>query len=163
MPSTTALTSAYAVHVANGDGGRRFGELLRQHRTLKGLRQEDVVERVRQQGGTVGQKGLSLSTYNRWERGEITNPKPPEVVAVCKVLGISTVHAGVALGYLTPEDADPIPEPPRQVSPHVLEALAVLEDPDVPEETKRTALEYLQFLRAKTKRPDTSESQPRAS
>lgn len=152
MPDIDRLTSAYAVRVTE-QGGRRFAALLRQHRSKLGLRQEDVAEL----------SGVDLSTYNRWERGLVTNPKPDQVRDVCRVLRLSTVLAGVALGYLSPEDAQEVPEPPRPMRPEVAEALALLEDPDVPEDIKRSAFEYLQYLRHKTRTPPAGETQPKAS
>jgi transcriptional regulator with XRE-family HTH domain len=155
-----ALTSAYAVHVANGDGGRRFGDLLRQYREALELRQEDVVELVRQQAAG---EDFSLATYSRWERGHVINPKPDDVVAVCKVLRLSTVAAGAALGYLAPTDIEHLPEPPRPLNARVEEILAILEDPDMPDDVVDAALQVIRVLRANTRRGDANEQRRAAS
>lgn len=153
-----ALTSAYGDPVtAEGEGGRRFAQLLREYRTKSRLRQEDVAER----------SGVSLATYNRWERGQVVNPKPKEVQAVCRVLGLPTVAAGIALGYLAPEEAEQLPAPPRRFAPEVEEAISILEDPLMSDMAKLGALQYLRFLQsnasAGTETPGTGESQSRAS
>jgi transcriptional regulator with XRE-family HTH domain len=121
------------------DNGKRFARLLREYRTKAGLRQEDVVTR----------SGVSLSTIQRWESGNARNPKPDEVQAVCRVLGLSTVAAGVALGYLSPADVEYLPPPPRPQDPTVDEALSILEDPLMSHDAKKAALSYLHYLRDK--------------
>jgi transcriptional regulator with XRE-family HTH domain len=157
VSGTSSLSRAYGVRVADEvaqeEGGRKFAALLRQHRTALGLRQEDVAEL----------SGVHLSTYSRWERGIVRNPVGEEVQAVCRVLRLSTIHAGVALGYLSAEDAERVPEPPRTFSPEAAEALAILEDPDMPNETKYAALQYLRFLRANSEKPGNGNGQSRAS
>ncbi|MEV2239437.1 helix-turn-helix domain-containing protein [Micromonospora sp. NPDC049891] len=119
------------------ESGKRFARLLREYRAKAGLRQEDVAER----------SGVSLSTIQRWESGQARNPKPDEVQAVCRVLGLSTVTAGVALGYLSPADVEYLPPPPRPQDPTVGEAISILEDDAMPDEARRAALHYLQYLR----------------
>lgn len=139
-PKEWALTSTYGdlVAAAEEEGGRRFAALLREYRSRKQLRQEDVADR----------SGVSLSTINRWERGLVRNPKPEEMQAVCRILGLSTVAAGIALGYLAPEDVEHLPEPPTPVSPTEEEAMSIIRDPDMSDQAKHNALTYLRFLRA---------------
>jgi transcriptional regulator with XRE-family HTH domain len=137
------------------EGGQRFAAVLREHRTAARLRQEDVAAR----------SGVSLSTINRWERGQVRNPKPEELQAVCRIVGLSTVQAGIALGYLASEDTGHLPTPPRRFDPIVEKAIAILEDPDMSEETKMSALHYLRYLQSstETRKPGTGESQSRAA
>ncbi|QKW15305.1 helix-turn-helix transcriptional regulator [Verrucosispora sp. NA02020] len=127
------------------DSGNRFSRLLREYRVRVGLRQEDVADR----------SGVSLETISRWERGQVTNPKPEQVQAVCRVLGLSTVTAGVALGYLAPADVEHLPPPPRRQDPTVEEAVSILEDPDMPDATKQAALSYLRYLHSTQPGPTT--------
>jgi transcriptional regulator with XRE-family HTH domain len=138
MALIEALTCAYGVPVAaDDDGGRRFAALLREYRGRLGLRQQDVAEK----------SGVSLSTISRWERGEVVNPKPDEVRAVCRVLNLGQIKAVVALGYVDAESVDELPEAP-QYQPTTMEIIELLEDPTVPREVKRAARSYVQFLRS---------------
>lgn len=154
MAAKQSVTSAYGdpVTVAE-EGGRRFAALLREYRTAAGLRQEDVADR----------SGVSLSTINRWERGLVRNPKPDEVQAVCRVLRLSTVAAGIALGYLAPADTEHLPEPPRKFDPTVAKAIAILEDPDMPDDVREAALQVIEVLRANARRPGTEDRSRAAS
>ncbi len=81
--------------------------------------------------------------------------------AVCRVLGVSTVAAGVALGYLSPADVEYLPPPPRPQDPTVAEALSILEDLDMPDATKQAALHYLRYLHST--RPSPTEQDQAAS
>ncbi|MGS2615104.1 helix-turn-helix transcriptional regulator [Micromonospora sp. LZ34] len=156
MLGGSRLSSIYGDPVAaEEEGGRRFAALLREYRAAAKLRQEDVAER----------SGVSLSTINRWERGQVRNPKPEEVQAVCRVLGLSTVAAGIALGYLAPEDTEHLPEPPRRYDATVEEAIAILQDPGMDEQTQYAAMQYLRYLhsRAGAERPGTGEDQSRTA
>lgn len=143
------LTSAYGDRVAvTREGGERFKQLLKEHRTALGLTQDDVAV----------QSGVSLSTINRWERGLVHNPEPEQIKAVCRVVRMSTVAAGIALGYLAPEDVEHLPEPPAPTSPTEEEAVAIIRDPNMTDAAKRNALAYLQFLRAQAEQPGTERS-----
>ncbi|MEV5819215.1 helix-turn-helix transcriptional regulator [Micromonospora haikouensis] len=158
MSIIVALTSAYSDPVAaEEESGQRFAQLLRQHRAKLRLRQEDVAER----------SGVSLRTISRWETGQVRNPKPEELQAVCRVLGLSTVTATTALGYLAPEDTEHLPEPPPLLAPDVEEAIAILNDPLMSDAARYGALEYLRFLLSKAnavnETPETGTSRPRAS
>jgi transcriptional regulator with XRE-family HTH domain len=136
MALIEALTCAYGVPVAGDDeGGRRFAALLRDYRGRLGLRQQDVADK----------SGVSLSTINRWERGDVVNPKPDEVRAVCRVLHLPPIKAVVALGYVEAETLDELPELP-QYQPTTLEIIELLENPAVPAEVKRAAISYVRFL-----------------
>jgi transcriptional regulator with XRE-family HTH domain len=137
MTPIEALTCAYGVPVAgDDDGGRRFAALLRQYRgRIDGLRQIDVADK----------SGVSLSTISRWERGDVVNPKPDEVRAVCRVLNLPPIKAAVALGYVEAETPDELPESP-QYQPTTLEIIELLENPAVPAEVKRAAISYVRFL-----------------
>lgn len=137
MATIRALASAYGHPVADDDGGKRFAALLRTHRTAAELRQEDVADR----------SGVSLSTISRWERGQVENPKPTELRAVCRVVKLRTVAACEALGYLDPAELADIPQPPREHGPTVEEIISIFENPDVPHEVKYATLQYLRWLR----------------
>lgn len=157
VPAKQAVTSTYSDHVAEEAGrAARFAQLLREHREALKLKQEEVAER----------SGVHLSTYSRWERGQLRNPIPEDVQAVCKVVRLSTVTAGIVLGYLAPEEAEQIPEPPRRFDPLVEEAIAILEDDSMSDTARQGALAYLQFLQANTnaekQKPGTG-NQSRAS
>lgn len=146
-----SLTSTYGDPVAaDEEAGKRFAALLREYRQAARLKQEDVAER----------SGVSLRTYNRWESGQLSRPEPEDVRRVCRVIGLSTVLAGVALGYLAPEDVEHLPEPPPPADPLRDEAVAIIADPGMPEDTRRAALHYLRYLRAQaeTEQPGTDES-----
>ena len=141
------LTSTYGDRVADPEAGRRFGRLLREARERRDWQQQDVVDK----------SGVSLSTYGRWERGKVENPKPTEVQAVCRVLGIRTIEAALALGYVAQEDTEPLP-PIEQRDPALQELIDMFEDPNIPEATKTAALDYLRYLRNKPQPPETGES-----
>lgn len=156
MAANQPLTSTYGDPVAaEEEGGRRFAALLREYRKRLDLRQEDVADR----------SGVSLSTINRWERGMVRNPKPDEVRAVCEAIGLPTVAAGIALGYIAPAEAEHLPEPPRRLDPTVAEAVAILEDEGMSREKKFAVLEYLRWLHAtpETRQPGTDEDRSRAA
>lgn len=158
VPAIWALTSTYSDPVAaEEEGGRRFAQLLREHRTRLRLRQEDVAEK----------SGVSLRTISRWEAGHTRNPKPEELQAVCRVIGLPTVAAGIALGYLAPEETEHLPKPPRRFDPEVEEAIAILQDEGMSDMARQGALQYLRFLlsNANTEKetPGTGQGQSRAS
>jgi transcriptional regulator with XRE-family HTH domain len=146
MTLIQALSSTYGDRVADDEPGRRFAQLLRSRRAELGLRQEDIAEK----------SGVSLSTIQRWEAGNVRNPDPAQVQAVCRVLGIRTVDAAVALGYVAAEDTEPAPPPPIR-SPALQELIDMFEDPAVPESMKREALNYLRYLRSQPP-PETGTS-----
>lgn len=150
----SGLTSTYGDPVAvEEEAGKRFAALLREYRLAAKLKQEDVAER----------SGVSLRTISRWEGGDLRRPELEDVKAVCRVIGLSTVLAGVALGLLAPEDVEHLPEPPPPPDPMQDEAIAILRDPEMPEETKRAALHYLRYLRAQTEREQPGTDEPRAA
>lgn len=106
--------------------GAAFARLLRLHRAKLGLRAEDVAEA----------SGVSIATIIRWERGQARNPKPEEVQAVCRALGINTLEAGVALGYLTEAD---LPQR-KQPSQSLVHAAMALIESGLPTDDERNAL-----------------------
>ncbi|MFI6228705.1 helix-turn-helix domain-containing protein [Micromonospora echinospora] len=111
----------------HAEHGAAFARLLRVQRAKLGLRQEDVAEA----------SGVSLATYVRWERGMVSNPRPEEVQAVCRALHISTLEAGVALGYLNESDL-PARKHPERSAVHA--ALALIESDAVTEDERNTLL-----------------------
>lgn len=156
MTGGPRLTSIYGDQVAEEEeAGRRFGALLRSHRQAAKLRQEDVAER----------SGVSLSTINRWERGIVRNPVPTELQVVCRIVSLSTVAAGLALGYLAPEDVEHLPEPPGPADPREAVALDILRDPELPDSLRDSAYHYLEFVRSQAHRqqPETDQSSQAAS
>lgn len=156
MPAKQGLTSTYSDHVAEEESrGRRFGQLLKEHREAKGLKQEEAAEK----------SGVHLSTYSRWERGIVRNPIPEDIRAVCEAVGLSTITANVVLGSVAPEEAERLPEPPRRFDPRVEKAIAILEDDAMDDDTRQSALDYLEFLRARPgmRQPGTDKDQSRAA
>jgi transcriptional regulator with XRE-family HTH domain len=151
------LTSAYCDPVARAEGGKRFGALLKKHREAlsrregRDIRQEDVAERA----------GISESTYGRWERGDVINPKPEEVRSVCRVLRLPPIKAAIALGYVDTDEQHE-PEPPRTFTPTLEEIIEMFEDDDIPDDTKLMGVEYLRYLRSRTRKPKSDDGQAEA-
>lgn len=145
------LASVYGGTVPATGPNQRFAALLREARKKAGLDQEDVAE----------QSGVSLSTYGRWENGNVGNPKPRQVLAVCEVLGLNTVAAGIALGYVAEQDTEPLPER-EPLDPTVEEIIALFRRGDVGDDDKFAALRYLRFLASESAEPGP-DKQTRAS
>lgn len=130
------LTSTYGDPVPKEEGGRRFAALLREYRAKRELRQEDV----------ANESHVSLRTISRWEAGDVVNPKPDEVRAVCRVLKLPPIKAAIALGYVDTDDVDE-PEPVRTFSPTVEEVIDMFMDDDMPDDVKFAGIQYLRYLR----------------
>lgn len=147
------LTSTYRDPVAEEEAGKRFAALLRKYRLAAKLKQEEVADR----------SGVPLRTITRWEAGQLSRPEPENVRRVCQVIGLSTVAAGIALGYLSPDDVEYLPEPPPPADPTRDEAIAILRDPRMPEAAQMAALHYLRYLQAQEAQRMPGDDQSRAA
>lgn len=127
------VSSDYAAPVAS-EAGLKFGALVKAHRERRGLRWQDVVD----------QSGVSQSTVARWERGDVQNPKPAELRAVCKILGIPPARACLALGYLTVEDID---NPGEDEDPQAAEIAAFFADPAMSMSARESVISYMRWIR----------------
>ncbi len=140
----------------DGSGVLRLGQLINGARQDKRWTQKDLAE----------ESGASLETIKRYENGKIKDPDSELVRSIIKALGISVLEIPIALGHVTREELDLPPAPARTFTPTVEEAIAILEDPDMSDEAKHGALQYLRYLRANnpgTGKPGASTGQPRAS
>lgn len=114
--------------------GARFGALIRAARERMGWTQDEL----------IAASQVSRSTILRWENGHTANPGRAQVRAVLAVLGVDPREAPVALGYVTREEVGLSPEEPRWFSRLTEEAIAILEEGDVPDVVKS---EWVAFLR----------------
>lgn len=129
----------YACVMGDATSVPTFAELVTEGRRRKGWSQEDLET----------QSGVSRSTLSRWERGLADKPEAAHVRAVCGALGIDPRRAAVSLGYLTAEEVE---GPSRLLDPEVEEILSILEDPAVPAGEKANWVDYLRFLRDRSRR-----------
>jgi transcriptional regulator with XRE-family HTH domain len=116
--------------------GAAFAALIREARDRKRWTQDRLVE----------ESGLSRSTILRWEGGQVVNPKPDELRAVCTALGINPRRAAVALGYLTDEDLEPSTELRERLPADLEEVIEILRDPRIPSVAKEALMGYLRQL-----------------
>lgn len=141
-----ALTSAYAATVAATPGGRRFGALIRAHRTDAKLTQEQLADRATYTDDNGKQRRVSLSTIGRWERGDVQNPGPDELGAVVGALGISRPRALLALGYLRRDDIEALSAGAADDDPVPAPVKAFFADPELPAEKRGAALQYIEWV-----------------
>ena len=120
--------------------------LILEARPRKSWRQDDL----------EAASGVSCRTISRWESGLVERPDPEPVQAVCRALGINTLKAAVALGYISADDLNPVAEP-EPVDPTIEEVIDILQDPQVAADDKDRWVDFLRYLRTKgaasTKRP----------
>ncbi len=122
MPGTTDGTQE----------SRALATLLREHRQLLEMTQEEVADRA----------GVSRQTYNKYESGRTTNPKPAELRAVCRVLELDPREIVVALGFVTrPELKMPPRQPP--VDRALVEPTSLLADNKLSDDAKDKLREVL--------------------
>jgi transcriptional regulator with XRE-family HTH domain len=135
------LHVAYRHHVPGSpkSRGEQFAALIRDARTVAGITQDALAD----------QAGVNRSTIIRWEGGDASRPDPDQVRRVCRALGVDPRRAAVALGYLSPEDIDPVGT--ARTNPHLEEVLAILEDPAVPQSEKENWIDYLRFLQVRAR------------
>lgn len=131
-----AITYRHRVPASDNPRGEAFASLIREARRQRGWTQDKLVE----------VSGVSRSTILRWEAGDASRPDPDQVRAACRALGVDPRRAAVALGYLSPEEADP-PGEPRKLTPEEEEVVSILQDPGVPSAKKAEWVDYLRFLR----------------
>lgn len=139
LPQT--LHVAYRQHVPSSPNprGEQFAALIREARSTAGISQDALADRA----------GVNRSTVIRWEGGDASRPDPDQVRRVCRVLGIDPRRAAVALGYLAPEEVDPVGA--ARMDPHLEEVLTILQDPAVPASEKDNWIDYLKFLQARAR------------
>lgn len=92
--------------------------------------------------------GVDRSTISRWERRLTDKPEPEHVRAVCLALDIDPRQAAVSLGYLTPDEIQPL-----KPLPHRLRTiLDILQDPRLTPDEIDHWVSYLQYLQAQKNR-----------
>lgn len=117
----------YLVHMRDiPEGpGRKFATLIRDARRGLGWTQEDLVE----------QSGISRSTLIRWEGGDVKSPDQDQVRKLCMTLGLDPREAVVALGYVTREEMQLPPAPPR-IDPTLAKIARLLANKDIPDNVR---------------------------
>lgn len=118
------------------DRGRKFADLIRDARAVRGWTQDQL----------VAESGVPKSTLVRWEGGRAERPDPDQVRALSRALGIDPRRAAVALGYLTQEELDRS-DSGALLDPQMLKVIRILEDPSVPAAAKREWVDYLVYLK----------------
>lgn len=114
---------------------RRLAHLIKTTRESLGWTQDKLAE----------VSGVSRPTIQRYENVKTPNPEGPLVRQLFLALGINPLEAPVIFGLVTREEIGLPAEPVRRHTPSVEEAIRILEDPDVPDETKREWMEFLRF------------------
>ncbi|MBB3098917.1 transcriptional regulator with XRE-family HTH domain [Actinoplanes campanulatus] len=114
-----------------------FSSLVQDGRKTKGWSQDEL----------EAHSGVSRATISRIERGLTDTPDADHVRALCRSLNIDPRQAAVSLGYLTLDEIQPLaPLPPK-----IKEVLDILEDPRVSDTDKQQWIDYLVYLRARSK------------
>lgn len=121
---------------SNVPRGELFAQLIRDGRSRAGISQDALADRA----------GVNRSTVIRWESGDASRPDPDQVRAVCRVLDIDPIRAGIALGYVDPARLGSAAGAPI-LDPEVREALELLQDPALPAAERTAWIEYLRYLR----------------
>jgi transcriptional regulator with XRE-family HTH domain len=114
---------------------QRFASTVRAARIQRGWRQDQLATAA----------GVSEPTIQRWETGKTGTPDPENARKVFTALGLDPRLIPVLLGYVTAEEMDLPPEPPRVFNPTVEEVIRILEDPQVPAAAKAEWVEFLRF------------------
>src|SRR5690606_39191138 len=79
--------------------------------------------------------------------GRSQTPDPVQFRKVCKALGISSIDAAIALGFITREEVNQS----ISLSPDLAEIVDVFTDPRIPASEKRYILEYLLWRRDRSR------------
>ncbi|MCW6003793.1 helix-turn-helix domain-containing protein [Micromonospora sp. CPCC 205371] len=108
-----------------------FADLIREAREQKGWTLDELARR----------SGVSRAELVRWEAGEVAEPHPDRVRAVCRALGVDPRRAGVALRFLVAEDA------PELAGVSVEEMIEMLTSRSVSDAVKRKIIERFRSLR----------------
>jgi len=116
------LSTSYGVHMRNtpGPGRGSWATLVQSRREAVGMTKVDLARRL----------DVDRATVHRWEQGTYSPDDPGLVQRVADLFGIGLDEALAAAG-LRPDDA-PRTEPLRPaLDPALIEAQAMLDDPDV--------------------------------
>jgi transcriptional regulator with XRE-family HTH domain len=98
--------------------------------------------------------GVSRPTINRYEQGKTRTPDPVTARAIFRALKLDPRRIPVLLGYVTAEEMDLPPEPPRVFERSVEDVIAILQDPSVDPGVKDEWVEYLRHRSAQGQSPN---------
>jgi len=129
--------------------GQRIAALIRTARHRRQWSQQRLSEEA----------GVDRQTIIRYESGRSQTPDPVQFRKVCKALGISSIDAAIALGFITREEVNQS----ISLSPDLAEIVDVFTDPRIPASEKRYILEYLLWRRDRSRSttPHTSDDHQR--
>jgi transcriptional regulator with XRE-family HTH domain len=109
-----------------------FATLLRETRRLRGMTQDELIDR----------SGISRSTVLRWEKETPGSINVEQVRQLCATLDLDPREAVIALGFVTREEMG-LPPRPLGLPPALQHAMSLLGDRNIPEGAKTKLLEHL--------------------
>jgi transcriptional regulator with XRE-family HTH domain len=112
--------------------GASFATLLRETRKLRGMTQDELIDR----------SGVSRSTILRWEKGTPGSINVEQVRQLCTTLDLDPREAVVALGFVTREEME-LPPRPLGLPSALQHVMSLLNDKNIPESAKTKLLDHL--------------------